>query len=323
MGNSKSATAIVVDNLEKKRLKLVAGNKEGGVSKPSTYSSNISEQPSRNPVALFLFAIVIAVLIFGWHISSEEYITAETGIGYRLGIIGSIMMLLLLVYPVCKKNGFLARKGLIRHIFRIHIFLGITGPLLILFHANFRMGSINSRVVLFSMLTVVGSGLIGLFIYRKIHYGLFGRLKNLVELQKEIEIKRDGLGAVSMYAPSLKDRLLLFEDSIAKEDVGLIKSLCDFFIVGIRVMFIRLSLSFALRRALRVTARRRRWSHRMESMQREICRRQIACHIRAVYNLVEFRFYERVFSLWHIFHLPLFIMLIISAVVHVIAVHMY
>jgi hypothetical protein len=34
-------------------------------------------------------------------------------------------------------------------------------------------------------------------------------------------------------------------------------------------------------------------------------------------------FYERLFSLWHLFHMPLFLLLVVSALVHVLAVHMY
>ena len=43
----------------------------------------------------------------------------------------------------------------------------------------------------------------------------------------------------------------------------------------------------------------------------------------ALRNIVSFRVYERLFSLWHILHLPLFIMMIITAVVHIFAVHLY
>ena len=33
--------------------------------------------------------------------------------------------------------------------------------------------------------------------------------------------------------------------------------------------------------------------------------------------------YERLFGLWHVFHLPFFYMLVVTAIVHVVAVHMY
>ena len=43
----------------------------------------------------------------------------------------------------------------------------------------------------------------------------------------------------------------------------------------------------------------------------------------ALRRAAAFKLYERLFSLWHILHLPLFIMMIITAVIHIFAVHMY
>ena len=40
-------------------------------------------------------------------------------------------------------------------------------------------------------------------------------------------------------------------------------------------------------------------------------------------RVAQFSFYERLFALWHVFHLPIFFMMVISALVHVLAVHMY
>jgi len=40
-------------------------------------------------------------------------------------------------------------------------------------------------------------------------------------------------------------------------------------------------------------------------------------------KLNQLSFYERLFSLWHVLHFPLFLMLVVSGIVHVIAVHLY
>ena len=40
-------------------------------------------------------------------------------------------------------------------------------------------------------------------------------------------------------------------------------------------------------------------------------------------NVLEFRAFQKFFSLWHALHLPLFVMLIIAGTVHVVAVHIY
>jgi hypothetical protein len=39
--------------------------------------------------------------------------------------------------------------------------------------------------------------------------------------------------------------------------------------------------------------------------------------------VAHFTLYERMFSFWHVLHFPLFLMMVISALVHVLAVHMY
>jgi hypothetical protein len=40
-------------------------------------------------------------------------------------------------------------------------------------------------------------------------------------------------------------------------------------------------------------------------------------------KVAEFSFYERLFALWHVFHLPMFLLMVVAAIVHVLYVHMY
>jgi hypothetical protein len=43
----------------------------------------------------------------------------------------------------------------------------------------------------------------------------------------------------------------------------------------------------------------------------------------AVRRAGEYAFYDRMLRLWHILHLPLFFILIATAILHIVAVHMY
>ena len=45
--------------------------------------------------------------------------------------------------------------------------------------------------------------------------------------------------------------------------------------------------------------------------------------IQAVRDVAQFHTYERLFSWWHIFHIPLVYLLVFSGIFHVISVHMY
>ena len=138
----------------------------------------------RNGNALQWFLLLALLITFGWLIRDYGLISPEEGIGYWLGITGGTMMVLLLMYPLRKRFRFLHILGATRHWFRLHMIFGLLGPLLILYHSNFHLGSFNSRVAFYAMLLVAGSGIIGRHFYAGIHRGLYGRKTNLRELQQ-------------------------------------------------------------------------------------------------------------------------------------------
>ncbi len=306
----------------RKIQEMKAVNPEPVKSPAPSFSDLYAAPPVRLSGFLF-FLVVASALVMGWRVRNQEYLTAESGLGYALGIAGSIMMLLLLLYPLKKKIRFMLNWGPTRYWFQAHMILGILGPAFILFHCNFHMGSMNSNVVLFSMLMVAGSGLVGRYIYTKIHYGLYGRQITLMDLQKEMEIKRSSLGYIFRYAPNLKHQLLQFESRALTPPRGLLHSVARLLTIGIWTRWMQFSLQWGLRRALKVAARRAGWPARETRRHGRIARVRILAHLAMVLKITRFSFFERLFGLWHVFHLPLFILLIIAGVVHVLAVHMY
>src|SRR5262249_55531378 len=126
--------------------------------------------------------------------------------GYALGIIGGSLMLLLFLYSARKRIPWLRFLGPSAHWFRFHMVLGVLGPLCILYHSNFALGATNSNVALFCMLTVAGSGLIGRYIYARIHHGLYGSKLTLGELRKGADNLRTSSGTFA-FLPELADRL--------------------------------------------------------------------------------------------------------------------
>ena len=57
------------------------------------------------PTHIFSILVMIS-LVYGWLNRDSNYITAESGIGYALGIIGGSLMLILLMYPISKRIRF-------------------------------------------------------------------------------------------------------------------------------------------------------------------------------------------------------------------------
>ena len=157
--------------------------------------------------ALRWYSILAVLIIAGWYLRNLDLVTPEEGVGYWLGIAGGSLMLLLLLYPLRKRIRFLHRLGATKHWFRMHMIFGLVGPLLILYHSNYQLGSFNSQVAFYCMLLVAGSGIIGRHFYAAIHRGLYGRKTSLNELQKDLEASVEKSHGLAKLMPKLVARL--------------------------------------------------------------------------------------------------------------------
>ncbi len=269
------------------------------------------------------YALVAVILYAGWRSPTADYLTPESGLGYALGIIGGSLMLFLLLYTARKKLRFMRRFGPVRYWFRLHMLFGVLGPVLVLFHANFQLGSTNSNVALFCMIIVALSGLIGRYLYTRIHYGLYGSRVTLEELREDTEELRKTLVASKLLPPRAVEHLQRIEQTALTPRGGLLRSTFRLLLLRARLRATRAALRRAIRGALRREARARGWTARDRRRLVKTLDRYVCAHLGAVSKVAGLSFYERLFALWHLLHLPLFFMLIIAGVVHVIAVHMY
>jgi hypothetical protein len=269
------------------------------------------------------YALISVFLVAGWLLKDLNLITPEQGTGYWLGIIGGSLMLSLLLYPLRKKVRFLHRLGSTRRWFRMHMILGLLGPLLILYHCNFQLGSFNSRVALYCMLLVAISGIVGRHFYAAIHRGLYGRKLTLGELQKELARsveKSHGLVALMPKLVAKLDRLCeeLQGDKVTNS-LSIRRSI-KWLLVH---RFVRLSLHWTARRELRLAAVRFEVVARDRKRLKRTTSRFIGDYTKLMTRVANFTVYERLFAIWHVLHLPIFFVMVLSALVHVLAVHMY
>jgi len=266
--------------------------------------------------------IVIAIIIWGLIIKQEEILTAENGLGYALGIIGGIMMLLLLLYPVRKKMKVGRYMGSVPFWFKFHMFSGVFGPVAILYHANYSLGSLNSTIAMFCMITVASSGLVGRYFYSKIHYGLYGRKASVNELSEIIDSEEHQLSVVYKLMPEITQTMKSFHLQSHKT-LGFVGSLKRFFVLGLKLRLSAIILPFKLHKALDGYAEKAGWSKEQTKNNYKVMKGHIRSYLNAMVKTCEFSIYERLFGLWHVLHYPLFLMLVLSGIVHVFAVHMY
>ncbi len=297
---------------------------------------NAYTQPKRDPWLVFI-SIVAAITFAGYFVLYPQtlYKPGERvfDLGYNLGLAGGLMMLILLLYPLRKRVRLFAKLGALSTWFKWHMVLGILGPMTIIFHSTYHVyipyvhpqGSVNAAVAMFSMLIVSASGTFGRFFYTKIHRGLYGRLTTVNELRAELEQPGE-IDSLFSFAPHVEKALKDFRefaDGYAKQPTfGMIK----FISVGFQTARLSRSLSREISQIMHAQAATQHFSAEQRASMKELeleYRGRIASYLKAVRDAAQFGTYERMFSWWHIFHIPLVYIMVFSAFYHVYAVHAY
>jgi hypothetical protein len=270
------------------------------------------------------YAVAALAVLLGWLITRNTVLVdAERGVGYWLGIAGASLMATLLLYPLRKRWRLMHSLGATRHWFRMHMVFGVLGPVLILYHSNFSFGSLNDTVALACTLLVAVSGLVGRYIHAKVHVDLDGHRATLEQLSENARItavqRRESVALV----PGLIERLTAYDATVLEPPRGALPILLLPLKLAVVTRWEAMKLSWFARSQLRLLARRSEIVRAKRIELRASIDRFIHEHLRRVRRVAALGSYERLFSLWHVFHLPFFYMLVVAALIHVLAVHMY
>lgn len=96
----------------------------------------------------------------------QEPANGGTMLGYVLGTLGALLILLLTWFGV-RKRRYRSRAGTVQGWLSAHVYLGIALPLIALLHAGFQLGFNIHSLTFVLLLLVVCSGIYGVYIYMK------------------------------------------------------------------------------------------------------------------------------------------------------------
>ena len=240
----------------------------------------------------------------------ELDVSAADGLGYALGIVGLSAMTILLGYSLRKRFKWLRRAGPLRKWFELHLILGLIGPTAILYHAGFELGSMNSTISLACVLAVSGSGVGGRYLYGRMHRTLAGPRRTVANYTRSAVAALKPIESVLERVPAARQEIDAFA-STATTDPSL-------FTLPFRAATMRLRSLRVKRRVLR-SIRDSARPHVVAPAVREA----ISEFFSELNRGVELRLFEKLFALWHAIHVPLTVILFISAAIHVVAVHLY
>jgi hypothetical protein len=268
-------------------------------------------------------ALLSGLTLLAVAVRRHEWYTPGSDFGYYLGLAGGIMMLVLLTYPLRKRIRIFQRFGPLKPWFRFHMFLGIAGPLAIVFHSTFKWDTANAFVAMMSMLLVAGSGVIGRYIYVRLHDGLYGHQLTLDELQGDEGEQSKGIHRTFAWAPDVVDLLSAFRSEALAPSTGFGHGFTRFVALPAKSWRMRRTAARHLRAHLTARAVARQWTDEKLQRRERQFKTLIADYCKSVRNAAQYGAYTRIFSWWHILHIPLVYLLAATAAYHVLAVHMY
>ena len=271
-------------------------------------------------VGLFLIVgisvtILLAIYGFDYYTTSLEerffnpdhnILKPSGALGHGFGIIGTLMMIIGVgIYMIRKRYRKFFNIGYLKHWLEFHIFLCSVGPVLVLYHTAFKFGGIVS-VSFWSMVLVVLSGVVGRFIYLQIPRTIQGRELSVQEL---IEI-RDKL--------AIRVRSVLSEDVSTLSEFEKISSADRYksFKLSTAIGFLHRDF-FDIKRVMLLLKKRIKLLGIDKNEQKELIK-AARSELTMARRIAFLRTSQKLFQLWHIFHLPFAIAMFVIMVIHVI-----
>jgi hypothetical protein len=272
---------------------------------------------------VLVYLLITMLVLLTWKVTRMGLFEAGDDTGYWIGVAGGCMMLLLFSYPLRKHFSFARNWGRVKWWFLVHMILGVGGPVLILLHSTFRVGSLNAAVALYSMVIVALSGVVGRFLYARVNRGLRSEQASLQDLQTRAGLAQEDARSRLAFAPLVEEKLAAFEQNEINAEPNWFTYTRQVMWLPIQQWMTYRHCALELQRVLNSLALRGKWSGKDLVRRKKHAKKLVDQYLNAVTRVAQYKAYERLFSLWHVAHIPFVYLLVISAVVHVVAVHAY
>lgn len=278
--------------------------------------------PAELPVGL-LFCLGTVIVLWAYQWRATTGFRAEEGLGYVFGLASVGCICALLLYPLRKRIRWLQALGPVATWFQLHMCLGVMAATLAVLHSNFALGSSNSRFAFGAVLLVAGSGLVGRFLYRKARINLSSHRAEIKALRHRLKSSRPKTSSRLAFLPLLQERLDRFDAKTLAVGRDAWESMRARMSLHRRIAREHGALMRFAARQIRREARANRTLQRHQLHLHHALEAYLNAHLLQVEKLARLLFWERLFRLWHLVHLPVFALLVVSVTLHVAVVHLY
>jgi hypothetical protein len=289
----------------------------------AAFSKDIGNEPLRIGQRILAYLILLALTIMFWWVAEERPFTPGSDLGYNLGLVGGLMMLTLLLYPIRKYWGKLSNFGSLRAWFVIHILFGVLGPVLVLLHSTFKLGSFNASMAFWSMVVVTLSGLGGRFVFTHVYFELGNRQAAQWEAERGLKKRADGGTHALDFAPEVRKWLEEYRELAYSAQFHRWRKFSR--VIGgfwQKKRFIE-RCDAAILHAITKEMHAQNWAPARASGEIRVLHTLVAGYVEKVDQAARFTLLVNTLSWWQIMHVPFVYVLALSGIAHVVAVHMY
>jgi hypothetical protein len=251
--------------------------------------------------------------------SPKHFILRPSGtIGVDMGMLGVLMFLIIFLYPLRKRWGWLGKQGNSRHWLDFHVILGTAAPLVIALHSSFKFGGI-AGMAFWIMTAVTLSGFIGRYLYSQIPRSLNAAELTVKEIQEaEVQLRWNAEEKHDKIGTSLIELFAL----PSSEQVGrtpMFAALCWMVYLDLKrpfqVSLLRLRAAGFMAWAASLFGILRTSKSELE-FAIQTARRQASLSKRILFLSRT----KQVFNLWHVVHRPFSYSFAILAILHIVVV---
>ena len=233
----------------------------------------------------------------------DELLRPSGLVGQGYGVIGTLLITVGVgMYSLRKRIPFLRRWGELHHWLQAHVFLCTLGPFLVTLHTGFKFGGIVS-IAFWSMAAVAISGLFGRFVYGHIPRALHGQRTSLQALRMA---RGELVARITADHPAEAARLRgVVEVPAPAQPSGLLHAL----VVALRYDITRRARMRRLKRSVAASGLPGVVQHDLVAVVR--------AQTKMEQQMVLLQPFQRLFHYWHIFHLPLTVVMFVVLGIHI------
>ncbi len=276
----------------------------------------------RSDTAIYL--AITALVLLAWWVSTRGWYTSWSRTGYWLGVAGGVTMLFLFTYPLRKRWKVTYNWGATKNWFVVHMVLGVLGPWLILLHSTFSIRSTNAAVALYAMIAVALSGVIGRFLFVRLNTDLRGEKASLAGLRRALDAQHRSADVQLQALPEVLVALHDFETAcLGSQGLPLPGRIKQQLTLPWQRRRVEHHCKALLQDGLKQVAKDQHWSKPQAMAQYRDLRQAVIDYTASVQRAAQYQTFERLFSMWHLAHVPFVWVLVLCAIFHVVAVHAY